>query len=68
MTNSQRSLIIERYTTSSGERRFRVHTAAVPVVGNLGETYRHADTGAIISLLSRLGKHFPPSPLLLEKA
>ncbi|CAA2986321.1 transport Sec24-like At3g07100 [Olea europaea subsp. europaea] len=42
------------YTSSSGERRIRVHTAAVPVVTNLGEMYRLADTGAIISLFSRL--------------
>ncbi|XP_020586666.1 protein transport protein Sec24-like At3g07100 [Phalaenopsis equestris] len=42
------------YTSSSGERRIRVHTAAVPVVPDLAEMYRQADTGAIISLLSRL--------------
>ncbi|KAL0437431.1 UNVERIFIED_CONTAM: protein transport protein Sec24-like [Sesamum radiatum] len=42
------------YTSSSGERRIRVHTAAAPVVADLGEMYRLADTGAIISLFSRL--------------
>ncbi|KAK6911289.1 Zinc finger, Sec23/Sec24-type [Dillenia turbinata] len=42
------------YTSSSGERRIRVHTAAAPVVTDLGEMYRQADTGAIISVLSRL--------------
>ncbi|XP_010274889.1 PREDICTED: protein transport protein Sec24-like At3g07100 [Nelumbo nucifera] len=42
------------YTSSSGERRIRVHTAAAPVVTDLGEMYRQADTGAIISLFSRL--------------
>ncbi|PSS14591.1 Protein transport protein Sec24-like [Actinidia chinensis var. chinensis] len=42
------------YTSSSGERRIRVHTAAAPVVSNLGEMYRQADTGAIISLFCRL--------------
>ncbi|KAF7120196.1 hypothetical protein RHSIM_Rhsim13G0029400 [Rhododendron simsii] len=42
------------FTSSSGERRIRVHTAAVPVVADLGEMYRHADTGAIVSLLCRL--------------
>ncbi|KAI3838054.1 hypothetical protein MKW98_009005 [Papaver atlanticum] len=42
------------YTSSSGERRIRVHTAAVPVVSDLGEMYRRADIGATISLLSRL--------------
>jgi protein transport protein SEC24 len=42
------------YTSSSGERRIRVHTAAAPVVADLGEMYRQADTGAVVSLLSRL--------------
>ncbi|WOL13216.1 protein transport protein Sec24-like [Canna indica] len=42
------------YTSSSGERRIRVHTAAAPVVADLGEMYRQADTGAIVSLLGRL--------------
>lgn len=42
------------YTASTGERRIRVHTAAVPVVADLGEMYRQADTGAIVTLLSRL--------------
>eukprot|EP00268_Persea_americana_P055217 TRINITY_DN6401_c0_g2_i1.p1 TRINITY_DN6401_c0_g2~~TRINITY_DN6401_c0_g2_i1.p1 ORF type:complete len:993 (+),score=200.70 TRINITY_DN6401_c0_g2_i1:300-3278(+) len=42
------------YTSSSGERRIRVHTAAAPVVSDLGEMYRLADTGAIVSVLSRL--------------
>ncbi|XP_057473946.1 protein transport protein SEC24 A-like [Actinidia eriantha] len=42
------------YTSSSGERRIRVHTAAAPVVSDLGEMYRQADTGAIISLFCRL--------------
>ncbi|XP_047162185.1 protein transport protein Sec24-like At3g07100 isoform X1 [Vigna umbellata] len=42
------------YTASCGERRIRVHTAAVPVVKDLVEMYRLADTGAILSLFSRL--------------
>ncbi|GAV86840.1 Gelsolin domain-containing protein/zf-Sec23_Sec24 domain-containing protein/Sec23_trunk domain-containing protein/Sec23_helical domain-containing protein/Sec23_BS domain-containing protein [Cephalotus follicularis] len=42
------------YTASCGERRIRVHTAAAPVVADLGEMYRQADTGAIVSLFSRL--------------
>ncbi|XXG44745.1 hypothetical protein AAC387_Pa02g0014 [Persea americana] len=41
------------YTSSSGERCIRVHTAAAPVVSDLGEMYRLADTGAIVSVLSR---------------
>ncbi|KAG2695881.1 hypothetical protein I3843_07G033700 [Carya illinoinensis] len=42
------------YTASCGERRIRVHTAAAPVVADLGEMYRQADCGAIVSLFSRL--------------
>uniref|UniRef100_M8C7R1 Protein transport Sec24-like protein n=1 Tax=Aegilops tauschii TaxID=37682 RepID=M8C7R1_AEGTA len=42
------------YTSSSGERRIRVHTAAAPVVTDLGEMYRQADTGAIVSVLARI--------------
>ncbi|KAJ0980447.1 hypothetical protein J5N97_008702 [Dioscorea zingiberensis] len=42
------------YTSSSGERRIRVLTTAVPVVSDLGEMYRLADTGAILSVMSRL--------------
>ncbi|KAM0865788.1 hypothetical protein ACQ4PT_043047 [Festuca glaucescens] len=42
------------YTSSSGERRIRVHTAAAPVVTDLSEMYRQADTGAIVSLLARI--------------
>ncbi|XP_050216499.1 protein transport protein SEC24 A [Mercurialis annua] len=42
------------YTASCGERRIRVHTAAAPVVADLGEMYRQADAGAIVSLFCRL--------------
>ncbi|CAI8616566.1 unnamed protein product [Vicia faba] len=42
------------YTASCGERRIRVHTMALPVVTELADVYRLADTGAIVSLFSRL--------------
>ncbi|GKV38680.1 hypothetical protein SLEP1_g46569 [Rubroshorea leprosula] len=42
------------YTASCGERRIRVHTLAAPVVADLGEMYRQADTAAMVSLISRL--------------
>ncbi|MFS7902059.1 putative sec23/Sec24, helical domain, ADF-H/Gelsolin-like domain superfamily [Helianthus anomalus] len=48
------SVLLLRYTASCGERRIRVHTAAASVVADLGEMYRQADTGAVVSLLSRL--------------
>ncbi|KAH0855604.1 hypothetical protein HID58_004049, partial [Brassica napus] len=43
-----------RYTASCGERRIRVHTAIAPVVTDLGEMYRQADTGSIVSVYARL--------------
>ncbi|CDY34914.1 BnaA01g32450D [Brassica napus] len=42
------------YTASCGERRIRVHTAIAPVVTDLGEMYRQADTGSIVSVYARL--------------
>eukprot|EP00250_Pteridium_aquilinum_P016949 c23383_g1_i2 orf=480-4016(-) len=42
------------YTSSNGERRIRVHTAAAPLASDLNEMYRSADTGAIVMLMSRL--------------
>lgn len=42
------------YTASCGERRIRVHTLAAPVVSNLSDMYQQADTGAIVSVFSRL--------------
>jgi protein transport protein SEC24 len=42
------------YTSSTGERRIRVHTMATPVVNELSELYRAADVGAIADLMSRL--------------
>jgi hypothetical protein len=55
-----------RYTSSSGERRIRVHTAAAPVVSDLGEMYRQADTGAVVSLLSRIGELYRTTLFLLH--
>eukprot|EP00899_Mesostigma_viride_P004661 jgi/Mesvir1/14196/Mv09651-RA.2 len=43
------------YTSSSGERRIRVHTVAVPICNDLGDLYRAADVGAAIACMSRLG-------------
>eukprot|EP00850_Spirogloea_muscicola_P012019 SM000076S21840 [mRNA] locus=s76:425143:430115:- [translate_table: standard] len=42
------------YTSSSGERRIRVHTMAIPVVADLGEMYRAADAAAITAVMSKL--------------
>lgn len=55
------SLTIKRYTASCGERRIRVHTLAAPVVSNLSDMYQQADTGAIVSVFSRLGMRSTPS-------
>ncbi|XP_024519134.1 protein transport protein Sec24-like At3g07100 isoform X1 [Selaginella moellendorffii] len=42
------------YTSSSGERRIRVHTAAVPIVQELSVMYKEASIGAVVGVLSRL--------------
>ena len=42
------------YTSSCGERRIRVHTAAVPVVPDLPDLYRAVDGGAMAALLAKL--------------
>jgi len=43
------------YTNSNGERRIRVHTMSMPVVGELAPLYAGADQGAIAALLAKLG-------------
>ena len=42
------------HTSSSGERRIRVHTMAVPVVTELHEMYRATDGGAMAAMCSKL--------------
>lgn len=64
MTNGS-SLIVVRYFSSTGERRIRVHNAAVPVVADVGEMYRRADIGAIVYLFCLLGSHLSSLPLPL---
>jgi len=41
------------YTTSSGERRIRVHNAIVPVVSDLPALYNAANPTTVLSLLSK---------------
>ena len=41
------------YTTSSGERRIRVHTVQLPVEARLNELYEAADVDACVNLLGR---------------
>jgi len=43
------------YTSSSGERRIRVHTMAIPVVADVAELYKAADGAACAALLAKLG-------------
>ncbi|RMZ56193.1 hypothetical protein APUTEX25_002383 [Auxenochlorella protothecoides] len=43
------------YTASNGERRIRVHTAALPIVGDLADLYRALDAGAAAALLAKAG-------------
>lgn len=42
------------YTTSSGERRIRVHTLSIPVVGAIVDLHRHADVEAVATLFAKL--------------
>jgi len=43
------------YTASCGERRIRVHTMSVPIVGDLPEMYKAMDCGAMACMLGKLG-------------
>ncbi|KAM7274132.1 hypothetical protein ACFE04_028796 [Oxalis oulophora] len=47
-------LSLEETLLTTQTRRIRIHTLAAPTVTDLGEMYRQADTGAIVSLFSRL--------------
>jgi protein transport protein SEC24 len=42
------------YTTSSGERRIRVHTASLPVTTSLTSLYDSADLDACVNLMGRV--------------
>jgi len=42
------------YTNSRGERRIRVQTIVVPVIGDLGEMYTNVDGGATAALVAKL--------------
>jgi protein transport protein SEC24 len=42
------------YTSSEGERRIRVHTLAMPVVGDLVDLYKASDAGATAALLAKV--------------
>jgi protein transport protein SEC24 len=41
------------YTTSSGERRIRVHTASIPITSILAELYDRVNTNALINILAK---------------
>ena len=43
------------YTHLNGQRRIRVHTLPIPVVGNVVEMYRHADVETTVALLAKIG-------------
>lgn len=42
------------YTTSSGERRLRVHTVAVPSTNSLAELYMRTDTPTMMNMFARM--------------
>lgn len=41
------------YTTSSGERRIRVHTTCIPVTQSIGELFERVNVNAITNLLAK---------------
>lgn len=41
------------YTTSSGERRIRVHTTCIPVTQSIGEMFERVNVNAITNLLAK---------------
>lgn len=54
LTDGQFSLQVALlYTTTSGERRIRVHTLAVPLVNNLHDLFSRLDTPATINIMMR---------------
>ena len=56
------------YTTSSGERRIRVHTAQLPVTAGLNALYEAADVDACTNLLGRVALDTAMNGKLLDGA
>jgi protein transport protein SEC24 len=56
------------YTSSSGERRIRVHTVAAPLVADLGDMYKAADGGACVNVLAKLGNDSDPATQVSRRA
>jgi protein transport protein SEC24 len=42
------------YTTSSGERRIRVHTICLPVTNNIADMYKYADVETTVNLSAKI--------------
>ena len=56
------------YTTSSGERRIRVHTVQMPVTSGLNALYEAADVDACVNLLGRVAIDTAMSSTLVSGA
>lgn len=56
------------YTTSSGERRIRVHTMELPVTSALSQLYERADVDTCVNLMGRLALDTALSSRLLDGA
>ena len=56
------------YTTSSGERRIRVHTMELPVTSTLATLYEQADVDACINLMGRVAVDTAMNTKLLDGA
>jgi protein transport protein SEC24 len=44
------------YTSTSGERRVRIHNLAVPVSNVMGDVFRYADMDATLTCVCKQGK------------
>jgi len=56
------------YTTSTGERRIRVHTIQLPVTPHLNQLYEAADVDAIVNLTGRMSIDAAMNGKLLDGA
>lgn len=53
------------YTSSTGQRRVRLHNVAVPVTQVMSNVFRFADMDATITYCTKEGKPFLPYPILI---
>lgn len=58
------------YTTSSGERRLRVHNYIIPLSSDPSDVYKHVDSTALTALVTRsaiVSIYFQPIPAIRKQ-